>query len=95
MTTLDRNHDRLFLIHLTARRDGRPSTFAVQCAFNDDGRDPCVLRVADDEHQLTPDEVKELVEKRGLHKALIASEWERRKPPELKGDHEVYRGSDR
>ena len=77
---------RLFLIRLEARRDGRPSKFAVEVDFSEDGQRFTLLRVADVEHELTTEETRFLTSERGLEKAILAAEWERRKPAALKDE---------
>jgi hypothetical protein len=79
---------RLFLIKLDARRDGRPSEFAVECQVDQECKTVTLIRAADCGHELSTEEVQELMEKRGLEKAILKAEWHRRTPAALRGDDE-------
>lgn len=89
------NTSRLFLIRLDAHRDGRPNKFAVECLVSDDGQSVVsISRVSDEDHELTQEETRHLTSKRGLEKAILTAEWERRKPAVLKdGRRSPYRTS--
>lgn len=79
---------RLFLIKLPARRDGRPSEFAVECQVDGECSNAMMIRVADAEHELSESEVTELMEKRDLVKHILKAEWRRRTPAALRGEED-------
>lgn len=78
----------LYLIHLSARRDRSPSTFAVECDVDSACERVTLIRVADGEHVLNESEVQELMEKRGLERAILKAEWRRRTPAALRDDRD-------